>query len=228
MTNNAIKMTNVAKTYDNGVKALSDINLTVKPGEFVYITGQSGSGKSTLIKSLYREERVDEGRIKVNDYDVTALGDSEIYKLRQEIGIVFQDYKLLKNKTVYENIVYTLDVTDQDPETFRPRVLEVLKFVGLAHKINVFPTELSGGEQQRVAIARAIVNQPKVIIADEPTGNLDPDTSWDIMNLLERINLNGTTVLMVTHNEKIVNKLRHRTLTIDSGKIKSDKKEVGE
>lgn len=228
MTNNAIKMTNVVKTYDNGVKALSDINLTVKPGEFVYITGQSGSGKSTLIKSLYREERVDGGRIKVNDYDVTALGDSEIYKLRQEIGIVFQDYKLLKNKTVYENIVYTLDVTDQDPETFRARVLEVLKFVGLAHKINVFPTELSGGEQQRVAIARAIVNQPKVIIADEPTGNLDPGTSWDIMNLLERINLNGTTVLMVTHNEKIVDKLRHRTLTIEGGKIKSDKKEVGE
>lgn len=228
MTNNAIKMTNVVKTYDNGVVALSEINLAIKTGDFVYITGPSGSGKSTLIKSLYREEHIDSGSIKVNDYDVTALKDTETYKLRQEVGIVFQDYKLLKNKTVYENIVYALDVTDQDPETFRARVHEVLKFVGLAHKINVFPTELSGGEQQRVAIARAIVNQPKVIIADEPTGNLDPDTSWDIMNLLERINLNGTTVIMVTHNDKIVNKLRHRTLTIESGKIKSDKKDAGE
>ena len=228
MANNAIKMTNVVKTYDNGVVALSKINLSIKAGDFVYITGPSGSGKSTLIKSLYREERIDSGTIKVNDYDVANLSDSETYKLRQEIGIVFQDYKLLKNKTVYENIVYALDVTDQNPETFRARVLEVLKFVGLAHKINVFPTELSGGEQQRVAIARAIVNQPKVIIADEPTGNLDPNTSWDIMNLLERINLNGTTVIMVTHNDKIVNKLRHRTLTIESGKIKSDKKDIGE
>lgn len=219
-------MQNATKTYDNGVTALNNVNLTIDEGEFVYITGPSGSGKSTLIKTLYREEKLTKGNLVVNDLNISAMKNKDIYQLRQQIGIVFQDYKLLKNKTVYENVVYALDVTDQDPTTFRARVYEVLKFVGLAHKINVFPTELSGGEQQRVAIARAIVNQPKLIIADEPTGNLDPDTSWEIMNLLEKINLNGTTIIMVTHNDKIVDMLQHRTITIEQGQIKSDKKDV--
>ena len=221
-----ITMQNATKTYDNGVTALNNVNLTIDEGEFVYITGPSGSGKSTLIKTLYREEKLTKGNLVVNDLNISAMKNKDIYQLRQQIGIVFQDYKLLKNKTVYENVVYALDVTDQDPTTFRARVYEVLKFVGLAHKINVFPTELSGGEQQRVAIARAIVNQPKLIIADEPTGNLDPDTSWEIMNLLEKINLNGTTIIMVTHNDKIVDMLQHRTITIEQGQIKSDKKDV--
>lgn len=219
-------MQNATKTYDNGVTALNNVNLTIDEGEFVYITGPSGSGKSTLIKTLYREEKLTKGNLVVNDLNISAMKNKDIYQLRQQIGIVFQDYKLLKNKTVYENVVYALDVTDQDPTTFRARVYEVLKFVGLAHKINVFPTELSGGEQQRVAIARAIVNQPKLIIADEPTGNLDPDTSWEIMNLLEKINLNGTTIIMVTHNDKIVDMLQHRTITIEQGQIKSDKKDM--
>lgn len=219
-------MQNATKTYDNGVTALNNVNLTIDEGEFVYITGPSGSGKSTLIKTLYREEILSNGNLVVNDLNISAMKNKDIYQLRQQIGIVFQDYKLLKNKTVYENVVYALDVTDQDPNTFRARVYEVLKFVGLAHKINVFPTELSGGEQQRVAIARAIVNQPKLIIADEPTGNLDPDTSWEIMNLLEKINLNGTTIIMVTHNDKIVDMLQHRTITIEQGQIKSDKKDM--
>lgn len=219
-------MQNATKTYDNGVTALNNVNLTIDEGEFVYITGPSGSGKSTLIKTLYREEKLTKGNLVVNDLNISAMKNKDIYQLRQQIGIVFQDYKLLKNKTVYENVVYALDVTDQDPNTFRARVYEVLKFVGLAHKINVFPSELSGGEQQRVAIARAIVNQPKLIIADEPTGNLDPDTSWEIMNLLEKINLNGTTIIMVTHNDKIVDMLQHRTITIEQGQIKSDKKDM--
>lgn len=219
-------MQNATKTYDNGVTALNNVNLTIDEGEFVYITGPSGSGKSTLIKTLYREEKLTKGNLVVNDLNISAMKNKDIYQLRQQIGIVFQDYKLLKNKTVYENVVYALDVTDQDPTTFRARVYEVLKFVGLAHKINVFPTELSGGEQQRVAIARAIVNQPKLIIADEPTGNLDPDTSWEIMNLLEKINLNGTTIIMVTHNDKIVDMLQHRTITIEQGQIKSDKNDM--
>ena len=221
-----ITMQNATKTYDNGVTALNNVNLTIDEGEFVYITGPSGSGKSTLIKTLYREEKLTKGNLVVNDLNISAMKNKDIYQLRQQIGIVFQDYKLLKNKTVYENVVYALDVTDQDPTTFRARVYEVLKFVGLAHKINVFPTELSGGEQQRVAIARAIVNQPKLIIADEPTGNLDPDTSWEIMNLLEKINLNGTTIIMVTHNDKIVDMLQHRTITIEQGQIKSDKNDM--
>lgn len=220
-----VKFDHVNKTYSNGVIALKDISLKIKPGEFVYIVGASGSGKSTLIKTLYREEKLTSGKLNIMNFDVRKLSNKNIYKLRQKLGIVFQDYKLISNKTVYENIIYALNVTDQDYTTFKNRVFEVLKFVGLSAKANVFPDELSGGEQQRVAIARAIINQPSVIIADEPTGNLDPENSWEIMNLLERINMNGTTVIMVTHNENIVNTLRHRTITIKDGKIISDRKD---
>lgn len=223
--NYAIKFDRVSKKYPTGAQALKNISLTVQPGEFIYIVGQSGSGKSTLIKSIFREEKITSGKLDVIGFDVRKLRNDKTHLLRQQIGVVFQDYKLIKNKTVFENVIYALNVTDQDYTTFNERVMDVLRFVGLEAKANVFPDELSGGEQQRLAIARAIVNKPKLIIADEPTGNLDPATTWEIMDILERINISGTTVIMVTHNEAIVNKLRHRTITIDKGTIISDKRD---
>lgn len=223
--NYAIKFDRVSKKYPTGAQALKNISLTVQPGEFIYIIGQSGSGKSTLIKSIFREEKITTGKLDVIGFDVRKLRNDKTHLLRQQIGVVFQDYKLIKNKTVFENVIYALNVTDQDYTTFNERVMDVLRFVGLETKADVFPDELSGGEQQRVAIARALVNKPKLIIADEPTGNLDPATTWEIMDILERINISGTTVIMVTHNETIVNKLRHRTITIDKGKIISDKRD---
>lgn len=223
--NYAIKFDHVSKKYPTGAQALRNISLAVQPGEFIYIVGQSGSGKSTLIKSIFREEKITTGKLDVIGFDVRKLRNDKTHLLRQQIGVVFQDYKLIKNKTVFENVIYALNVTDQDYTTFNERVMDVLRFVGLEAKANVFPDELSGGEQQRVAIARAIVNKPKLIIADEPTGNLDPATTWEIMDILERINISGTTVIMVTHNEAIVNKLRHRTITIDKGTIISDKRD---
>lgn len=223
--NYAIKFDSVSIKYPTGVQALKNISLEIKPGEFIYIVGQSGSGKSTLIKSIFREEKITSGKLDVIGFDVRKLRNDKTHLLRQQIGVVFQDYKLIKNKTVFENVIYALNVTNQDYTVFTERVMDVLRFVGLEAKANVFPDELSGGEQQRVAIARAIVNKPKLIIADEPTGNLDPATAWEIMDILERINIGGTTVVMVTHNETIVNKLRHRTITIDKGKIISDKRD---
>ena len=223
--NYAIKFDSVSIKYPTGVQALKNISLEIKPGEFIYIVGQSGSGKSTLIKSIFREEKITSGKLDVIGFDVRKLRNDKTHLLRQQIGVVFQDYKLIKNKTVFENVIYALNVTNQDYTVFTERVMDVLRFVGLEAKANVFPDELSGGEQQRVAIARAIVNKPKLIIADEPTGNLDPATTWEIMDILERINIGGTTVVMVTHNETIVNKLRHRTITIDKGKIISDKRD---
>ena len=223
--NYAIKFDRVSMKYPTGVQALKNISLEIKPGEFIYIVGQSGSGKSTLIKSIFREEKITSGKLDVIGFDVRKLRNDKTHLLRQQIGIVFQDYKLIKNKTVFENVIYALNVTNQDYTTFTDRVIDVLRFVGLEAKANVFPDELSGGEQQRLAIARAIVNKPKLIIADEPTGNLDPATTWEIMDILERINIGGTTVVMVTHDETIVNKLRHRTITIDKGSIVSDKRD---
>jgi cell division transport system ATP-binding protein len=223
--NYAIKFDRVSKKYPTGAQALKNISLTVQPGEFIYIVGQSGSGKSTLIKSIFREEKITSGKLDVIGFDVRKLRNDKTHLLRQQIGVVFQDYKLIKNKTVFENVIYALNVTDLDYTTFNERVMDVLRFVGLEAKANVFSDELSGGEQQRLAIARAIVNKPKLIIADEPTGNLDPATTWEIMDILERINISGTTVIMVTHNEAIVNKLRHRTITIDKGTIISDKRD---
>ena len=223
--NYAIKFDRVSMKYPTGIQALKNISLEIKPGEFIYIVGQSGSGKSTLIKSIFREEKITSGKLDVIGFDVRKLRNDKTHLLRQQIGVVFQDYKLIKNKTVFENVIYALNVTNQDYTTFTDRVMDVLRFVGLEAKANVFPDELSGGEQQRVAIARAIVNKPKLIIADEPTGNLDPATTWEIMDILERINIGGTTVVMVTHDETIVNKLRHRTITIDKGSIVSDKRD---
>lgn len=217
-----VKFDNVSKLYAKGVRALENINLEINEGEFVYVQGRSGSGKSTFAKLIYREEHPSSGDIEVAGYDVDELKNSDVYKLRRKVGVVFQDYKLLRNKTVYENVAYAMEVLGFYEDEIRERVVEVLEFVGLAHKSNVFPGKLSGGEQQRVAIARAIVNHPKIIVADEPTGNLDPSATFNVINLLERINMQGTTVIMVTHNHQVVNKFRHRVITIDGGKVVLD------
>ena len=220
-----IEMKGVTKKYRRSTTALRDINVSVDPGEFVYIVGTSGAGKSSFIKLLYREEKVSAGSLKVGEFDLTKLKKRQIPILRRSIGVVFQDYKLLPKKTVFENVAYAMQVIGEKPREIKKRVPEVLELVGLKHKMRSFPGQLSGGEQQRVAIARAIVNNPKVLIADEPTGNLDPEISWEIMQLLERINLQGTTVLMATHNKQIVDNLRHRVIAIEEGKIVRDEEE---
>ena len=220
-----IEMKGVTKTYHRSTTALRDINVSINPGEFVYIVGPSGAGKSSFIKLLYREEKVSAGTLKVGEFNLTKMKKRQIPILRRSIGVVFQDYKLLPKKTVFENVAYAMQVIGEKPREIKKRVPEVLELVGLKHKMRSFPDQLSGGEQQRVAIARAIVNNPKVLIADEPTGNLDPEISWEIMQLLERINLQGTTVLMATHNKQIVDNLRHRVIAIEEGRIVRDEEE---
>ncbi len=220
-----IEMNGVDKKYRRSTTALRDINVKVNQGEFVYIVGPSGAGKSTFIKLLYREEKATAGIIKVGKFDLNKLRRRDIPMLRRSIGVVFQDYKLLPKKTVFENVAYAMQVIGEKPRDIKKRVPEVLDLVGLKHKMRSFPHQLSGGEQQRVAIARAIVNNPKVLIADEPTGNLDPEISWEIMQLLERINLQGTTILMATHNKQIVDTLRHRVIAIENGRIVRDEEE---
>ena len=210
-----IEMKGVTKKYHRSTTALRDINVSINPGEFVYIVGPSGAGKSSFIKLLYREEKVSAGTLKVGEFNLTKMKKRQIPILRRSIGVVFQDYKLLPKKTIFENVAYAMQVIGEKPREIKKRVPEVLELVGLKHKMRSFPDQLSGGEQQRVAIARAIVNNPKVLIADEPTGNLDPEISWEIMQLLERINLQGTTVLMATHNKQIVDNLRHRVIAIE-------------
>lgn len=220
-----IEMKGVAKKYHRSTTALRDINVSINPGEFVYIVGPSGAGKSSFIKLLYREEKVSAGTLKVGEFNLTKMKKRQIPILRRSIGVVFQDYKLLPKKTVFENVAYAMQVIGEKPREIKKRVPEVLELVGLKHKMRSFPDQLSGGEQQRVAIARAIVNNPKVLIADEATGNLDPEISWEIMQLLERINLQGTTVLMATHNKQIVDNLRHRVIAIEEGRIVRDEEE---
>jgi len=220
-----IKMTDVHKKYNNGITALNGVTIEIEQGEFVYVVGPSGAGKSTFIKLIYREETPTTGQVVVNGKDISKLKGKDIPILRREIGVVFQDFKLLPKLTVYENIAYAMQVLEKDPKEVKDRVLEVLEMVGLKHKIRMFPNELSGGEQQRVAIARAVTNTPKVVIADEPTGNLDPDTSWEIMELLDQINKQGTTVIMATHNSDIVNKVRHRVIEVDNSRIARDQEE---
>ncbi|AEZ62633.1 cell-division ATP-binding protein FtsE [Streptococcus infantarius subsp. infantarius] len=220
-----IEMKGVTKKYHRSTTALRDINVSINPGEFVYIVGPSGAGKSSFIKLLYREEKVSAGTLKVGEFNLTKMKKRQIPILRRSIGVVFQDYKLLPKKTVFENVAYAMQVIGEKPREIKKRVPEVLELVGLKHKMRSFPDQLSGGEQQRVAIARAIVNNPKVLIADEPTGNLDPEISWEIMQLLERINLQGTTVLMATHNKQIVDNLRHRVIAIEEGRIVRDEEE---
>lgn len=220
-----IEMQNVRKKYANGTTAIKDLTVKVDAGEFVYVVGPSGAGKSSFIKMMYREEKATSGQINVCGYNLIKLKDKKVPLLRREIGIVFQDYKLIPSKTVYENVAYAMEVIGKRPREIRRRVKEVLGLVGLSHKAKSFPSQLSGGEQQRAAIARAIVNVPKLLIADEPTGNLDPENSWEIMKLLEKINTQGTTIVMATHNSTIVNTIRHRVLAIEEGQIIRDQYE---
>ncbi|MGM9965866.1 MULTISPECIES: cell division ATP-binding protein FtsE [unclassified Rummeliibacillus] len=219
-----IEMKNVYKKYPNGVVAVNGINIKIKQGEFVYIVGPSGAGKSTFIKMMYREEKATSGEIIVNGMNLSKLKNKEVPHLRRQIGVVFQDFKLLPRLNVYENVAFALEVIEEDPSKIRKRVMDVLDLVGLKKKVRMFPDELSGGEQQRVSIARSIVNVPKVVIADEPTGNLDPETSWDIMNLFEEINARGTTIIMATHNREIVNNMRRRVIAIEGGLIVRDER----
>ena len=217
-----IKLSNATKKYNNGTTALRNVSVDIEAGEFAYVVGPSGAGKSTFIRLLYREVKLDKGQGVVAGYNLEKIKKRDVPMLRRSIGVVFQDYKLLQNKTVYENIAYAMEVIGKRPREIKKRVMEVLDLVGLKHKVRSFPNELSGGEQQRVAIARSIANAPKVLIADEPTGNLDPENSWEIMNLLEKINIQGTTILMATHNSQIVNTLRHRVIAIENGRIVRD------
>ncbi|BBW97601.1 cell division ATP-binding protein FtsE [Geobacillus sp. FSL W8-0032] len=217
-----IEMQDVYKTYPNGVVALNGVNVRIKQGEFVYVVGPSGAGKSTFIKMMYREEKPTKGSIMVNGVNLAKLKDNKVPLLRRQIGIVFQDFKLLPKLNVYENVAFALEVIEESPKAIRKKVMEVLDLVGLKHKVRSYPNELSGGEQQRVSIARSIVNSPKIVIADEPTGNLDPETSWGIMELFEKINERGTTIVMATHNKEIVNATRRRVIAIENGKIVRD------
>ena len=217
-----IKLENVTKVYKTGVRAVNNMNVNIGPGEFVYVIGPTGAGKSTFIK-LYREEKASSGKVIVAGEDVSKIKNRKVPYFRRNIGIVFQNFRLLPKKTVFENIAFTLEVTDTPRVEIRKKVRRTLELVGLEDKANAFPHELSGGQQQRVAIARAIVNNPKVLIADEPTGNLDPDTSIEIIELLERINeVNHTTILVVTHDKEIVQKYKKRTILIEDGCIKTD------
>ncbi|MER2063132.1 MAG: cell division ATP-binding protein FtsE [Alkalibacterium sp.] len=217
-----IEMKNVYKKYPNGITAINGLDVTIDQGEFVYVVGPSGAGKSTFIKMIYREELPTKGTVKVGEFDLMNLKNKKIPYLRRHVGVVFQDFKLLPRLTVYENVAYAMQVVNRNPKHIKKRALEVLDLVGLKHKVRMFPNELSGGEQQRVAIARAIANMPRVLIADEPTGNLDPETAWGIMDLLEEINNQGTTIIMATHNSEIVNRVRHRVLAVENGRIARD------
>lgn len=220
-----IRMKKVNKTYKTGVTAVYDLDLNIKKGEFVFIIGSTGCGKSTLIKMLYREEKATSGQIIVGGIDVNKLRNGKVYKLRRKLGVVFQDYKLLPKLTVYENVAFALEVFGMSKSEMHPKVIKALELVGLKSKAKNFPHQLSGGEQQRVAIARAIVNGPKLLICDEPTGNLDENTSMEIMKVLDEINKLGTTIIMVTHDTKIVESMKKRVILLDSGRILKDYEE---
>jgi cell division transport system ATP-binding protein len=215
-----IRLKNVEKKYKNGVTAIYDLNLAIEKGSFVFIIGGSGSGKSTLIKMLYREEKPTKGKIVVGGLDVGKIRNSKVYKLRRKLGIVFQDFRLLPKLTVYENVAFALEVIGAPKNEIRTKVLKALEDVGLKNKVHNYPDQLSGGEQQRVAIARAIVNDPKLLLCDEPTGNLDPDRSLEIMKVLEKINKSrGTTILMATHDRETVNKMKKQVITLKDGHL---------
>ena len=220
-----IKIKGVDKTYKTGVTAVYDLNLEIEKGEFVFVIGSTGCGKSTLIKMLYREEKPTNGTINIGGINVSKLKNRNVYKLRRKIGVVFQDFKLLPKSTVYENVAFALEIFGLPNSEIHSKVLKALDLVGLKHKAKNYPNQLSGGEQQRVAIARAIVNGPKLLICDEPTGNLDENTSMEIMKVLEEINKLGTTIIMVTHDTEIVNKMKKRVILLDSGRIVKDYKE---
>ncbi len=217
-----ISFNSVTKIYNNGTKALDNVSFTINKGEFAFIVGASGAGKSTLLKLIMREEEPTEGNITVNQFDLSSLRDKDIPQLRRSMGIVFQDFRLIENMTVYENVEFALRVTNVPSKILRKRVSYVLGLVGLADKARSYPAQLSGGQQQRVSLARALVNNPSIIIADEPTGNVDPQMSHEIVELLNEINGCGTTILMVTHEHSLVHEFGRRVITIRDGKVESD------
>jgi len=219
---NVITLQNVYKTYEQGVSALNGVSLDIKQGEFVFIVGETGSGKSTLIKLLLRELTATEGDVNVLGYDLGTIRRGRIPKFRRNLGIVFQDFRLLKDRNVYENVAFAQRIVLEPAANIRRNVSEVLAMVGLADKYKMKTSQLSGGEQQRVALARALVNRPLILLADEPTGNLDPEKSWEIMQLLEKVNEGGTTVIVVTHNQEIVDRMNKRVITMKMGSILSD------
>jgi cell division transport system ATP-binding protein len=218
-----IEFRNVTKVYDTGTAAVNNTSLYIEKGEFVFIVGRSGCGKSTLMKMIMKEEEPTSGHIFVNGIDITRISKRRIPNLRRSMGIVFQDFRLLPDKTVYENVAYAMRVIEANPKLIKKQVPNVLSLVGLLDKADDYPDQLSGGEQQRVAIARAIVNNPSVLIADEPTGNLDPINAWEIMSLLNEINRRGTTVVVATHAKDIVDKMQKRVIAIEKGVVYSDK-----
>jgi len=219
-----IRLENVTKQYKNGVKALENVNIDIEKGDFVFLVGSSGAGKSTLVKLITKEVDPEEGKIFLNNKDITKVSNRKIPDIRRNIGMIFQDFKLLENKTVYENVAFAMEILGYSSKEIKKRVPIVLDMVGLAKKTSSYPNQLSGGEQQRVSIARAIINKPTVVIADEPTGNLDPDTAWDIMNVLKDINKRGTTILMATHAKYIVNIMKKRVIALSDGKVTKDDK----
>ena len=220
-----IRLENVSKAYAEGIPALDDVNIKIGEGEFVFVMGDSGSGKSTLIKLLLKELEPTTGTIYINGQDLSRIKHRQIPRFRRRIGVVFQDFRLLKDRNVYDNVGFALRVVGESQRTIRKKVPQMLSLVGLAAKYRSFPKQLSGGEQQRVAIARALINSPKILLADEPTGNLDNNNAWEIMNLLEEINDRGTTVVVVTHNQEIVRTMKKRVIMIDKGKVVSDEKQ---
>ncbi len=217
-----IVMKDICKRYPNGSQALIDVNIHIKQSDFVFIVGSSGAGKSTFIKMLFREVLPSSGTLYVNNFNVLKMEEKQVPYLRRSLGIIFQDYRLLPERTVYENVAFAMQVIEAPYREIKRRVNYVLELVGLKHKLRAYPTELSGGEQQRVAIARAIVNDPMIVIADEPTGNLDPETSWEIMNIFKLINASGTTIVMATHDKNIVDSMGKRVVAIEGGRIIRD------
>lgn len=216
-----ITFDHVTKKYRTNI-GLDDVSVHIKKGDFVFLVGPSGAGKSTFIKLILKEINADEGTIRVGDYEVTSLSNRQVPQFRRRVGTVFQDFRLLPKKTVFENVAFAMEVLHKTPRQIRKQVPQILSLVGISDKAHKYPDELSAGEQQRVAIARAIVNNPAVLIADEPTGNLDPNTAWEIMDLLDQINLRGTTIVMVTHAKDIVDRMQKRVIAIERGKIVRD------
>ena len=216
-----ITFDHVTKKYRTNI-GLDDVSVHINKGDFVFLVGPSGAGKSIFIKLILKEINADEGSIKVGDYEVTSLSNREVPMFRRKVGTVFQDFRLLPKKTVFENVAFAMEVLHKSPRQIRKQVPQILSLVGISDKAHKYPEELSAGEQQRVAIARAIVNNPAVLIADEPTGNLDPNTAWEIMDLLDQINLRGTTIVMVTHAKDIVDKMKKRVIAIERGRIVRD------
>ena len=223
-----IEIKKVNKTYKSGNKALKDVSITIDDGEFVFTVGRSGSGKSTLLKLLLKEVEPTSGRIVVNDMDLQKMPRRYVPKYRRKLGVVFQDFRLLKDRTVFENVAFAQRVIGESNRTIKESVPRMLRMVGLSSKYKVYPTQLSGGEQQRVAIARALINRPEVLLADEPTGNLDSFNTGEIMKLLEEINRQGTTVVVVTHSQEMVAAMKKRVITMDRGQVVSDERAVSE